>query len=691
MASDRKNLSSIIYKVTLLGASIGALAGLIEAAGLRLTDIPIIFLKPHVTSSFWFAAPLLAALAFGLLGLLAGLLAALTRSRFLGMLLIATLAGLGGAYLGLVIRFSQQHSGWFVALHDYLTPGILFAVVFGWTLPALWSTRKPDSPLGGLADVPLRPWGLAVFAAVAFLLLGMEFSGSPKRLSNPPAPDAPTSRAPNIILIVWDTTRADHLSAYGYFRKTTPHLEELAKHGTLFENAISPSPWTLPSMASVFTSLLPHQHGAGSDLPLGNGPRTLAEILQARGYETAGFNSNSLYGVTAWGLARGFETYVDSTGTFGYNLNASMVGRTIIKPISSRCFDRVRFNQYDAHHLNEQVYRWYGRRSDRPFFLFINYNDAHEPYEVPAPYDHVYGHAPKEAKYLVQTARFDLFSLPPDQREGLIAAYDNCLAYIDSQMEELLRSLSRTPDWSNTYLIVTADHGEGFGEHGTYGHGWDLYREVLHVPLIILGPGVPAGIQIPDLARTRQIFPTVLEMAGERSPILNRTSLRPLWTPGYVAPIPDEPTVSENQEIMPLPAPQGMISLTTREWHLIYQHGYHRSRLYHWPTDPLELTNLADSPEHQAIAQQLLARTFSIVEGSYRPWRDTRYLLALAGPTFSPEVEAKEPPRFDPSAGLPPIGAGAAQSLFRPNPEIPRPNGQSADKELLRSLPYTQP
>ena len=121
------------------------------------------------------------------------------------------------------------------------------------------------------------------------------------------------------------------------------------------------------------------------------------------------------------------------------------------------------------------------------------------------------------------------FYLPAGERDGVIAAYDDCLNYIDSQVGELLRFLERSPDWSNTYVIITADHGEAFGEHDTYTHAWNLYREVVHVPLIIAGPGIPQGVRVRDIARTRQIFSTALEMAGMKSAVLRRNSLMRLW------------------------------------------------------------------------------------------------------------------------------------------------------------------
>ena len=697
MAIDPTTRRTIIGRVGLLGASAGIVLGLLEAGFLRFTDLPL--LMPHVPPSFWFFAPLLTSLAFGLLGLLAGFTATLPKSRFLGMVIIASFAGLTGAYLALALKFSQSGSGWYVALQRFTTPTLLFGVVFAWTLPALWATRKPGSPLGFLADAPQRLWSGAVLGAMATLAVGVAVSHLPDHLTGSTTHAQVRPQSPNIVLIVWDTSRADHFSSYGYFRNTTPNVDQVAKRGVLFENAISASSWTLPSMFSMFTSLLPHQHGAGTDRAIE--PRTLAEILGSGGYETAGFNANPYCGTIASGLGRGFETYIDSTRSMGYSLAATRIGSEFIEPYSEEWFHRSRFNQLTAHQLNEEVYHWFNHHSDRPFFLFLNYNDAHDPYEVPSPYDHLYGHASKHAKHLLLTAKLSHISFSPKEREGVIAAYDNSLNYIDSQAGELLRFLERSPEWPNTYVIITADHGEGFGEHHTYSHGWNLYRELLHVPLLVAGPGIPAGVRVTEIARTRQIFATVLELAGVKQALVRRASLTRLWAPGYVPKNPDEPTLSElvvmwmepwgkgKSDNTPfLSAPHGFISVTTREWQLICQHGPRRNELYHWCTDPLEQQNVADLPENQALVNHLKTTMLSVIERSYRPWRDTDYIEGLRGPDFSPDEEARKSARSVPRTSLLPPGPGALQSLFPPNPETPQPETKKPDEDLLRSLPY---
>jgi arylsulfatase A-like enzyme len=421
----------------------------------------------------------------------------------------------------------------------------------------------------------------------------------------------------------------------------------------------------------------------------------LAEILRSGGYETAGFNANPYCGILASGVGRGFETYIDSTRSLGYSLAATRIGSEFIEPLSEELFHRSRFNQFTAHQLNEEVYRWFEHRSDRPFFLFLNYNDAHDPYEVPSPYDHLYGHASKDAKHLLLTGKLSRVSFSPAEREGVIAAYDDSLNYIDSQTGELLRFLERSADWSNTYVIITSDHGEGFGEHHTYSHGWNLYRELLQVPLIVAGPGIPAGVRVTDSAGTRQIFATVLEWAGVKHAVVRRTSLTRLWTPGYVPSDPGEDTLSELVVMWlepwgagntpSVPAPHGFISMTTREWQLIYRPGHRHNELYHLYTDPMEQQNVADLPENRAVVEHLKASMLSMVGRSYRPWRDTAYLEALSGPDFSPDLEAVKPNPSLPGGPFLPLGAGAVQTLFPQNPEI---HNKNPDEELLQSLPY---
>jgi arylsulfatase A-like enzyme len=687
MAAKVTNRGTIIGTLGLLGAILGIVLGLVEAGCLRLTSFALTFPRPHVPFSFWFLAPLLASVAFGLLGLLAGVVAVLVRRRFPGMAAVAALVGFAGVYFALILRALPSGRAWFVFLREVMSTSLLAALVFGLALAALWVTRTPGSPLGAMDRIPRRGWSVTVLVSMAVLAVSFGLSQlSPSSIDSKVHATA-RSKSPNIVLIISDATRADHLSSYGYYRNTTPNIDGLAKRGVLFENAISSSSWTLPAISSIFTSLLPHQHGAGADFPLGKGPRTMAEILSVIGYETAGFSANPHFGISPWGLGRGFETYTDTTEALGYSFDASRLGHDIIEPLSEEWFHHSRFNEFNAHQLNEQVYHWFAHRSDRPFFLLVHYDDAHDSYEVPSPYDHIYGPVSEDAKRLLPEAKYSRVRLTAGQRESVIAAYDGSLRFIDSQVGELLRFLQQSPEWSNTYIIMTSDHGEAFGEHNAYTHGWDLYREVLHVPLVVVGPGVPAGVRIKDTASTRKIFPTVLQWSGMKQPVLLQRSLSRMWGSHYVPVLPEEPTVSEFLDPGPPTVARGLISVTTREWHFIY-YADHQSRLFHWPSDPLEQHDVAELPDNQAIVVHLEDDLVSIVGRSYRPWRDVRYLEALSNLNLSIDDVAQTSNPLILGRLLLVPAPGAPQALFPPNPESLGAESENSERELLRSLPY---
>src|SRR5271166_5802244 len=197
MTTDHLNRQTIIGRVGLLGASAGVVLGLIEAACLRIPHWPLPLLKPTVPPSFWFFAPLLTSLVFGLLGLLAGFLASLGRSRFHGMVMIGCLVGLAGAYFWLVLRYYPSVRVWLVFLKDIITPSLVFALILGCILALLWATRRPGSPLGALADIPIRLWSLVVLSSIAALTIAMGISHFPDHLLASTAHATGQSQRPN--------------------------------------------------------------------------------------------------------------------------------------------------------------------------------------------------------------------------------------------------------------------------------------------------------------------------------------------------------------------------------------------------------------------------------------------------------------------------------------------------------------
>jgi arylsulfatase A-like enzyme len=279
------------------------------------------------------------------------------------------------------------------------------------------------------------------------------------------------SRGPNILLVTMDTVRADHLSGYGYERDTTPHLDRFASSATRYERAYATAPWTVPTHASFFTGRFPFQHGARSFrppewqpdnvYPLSPDSQTLAEVLSECGYDTAAFVSNDAYLRPGIGLDQGFGTYR---------------------------VDRVR-----APALNRLVRAWLDAPRERPFFLFVNYMDAHRPYNtepapnaLPVPLRDEKGELVLRLKQEVMGGEGPV---PNDLRERVIEQYDTGIAHIDAALGELFEDLERRGLYRDMLIIITSDHGEYFGEHRLVEHSKDVYEPALRIPLLVKRPG----------------------------------------------------------------------------------------------------------------------------------------------------------------------------------------------------------
>ncbi|MCL5671416.1 MAG: sulfatase-like hydrolase/transferase, partial [Acidobacteria bacterium] len=434
-----------------ISALMGLLIGIFEAWMLWTRPRVIPLLEPDVAYVVWFLAPLIDMAFFALAGLALGWPASRTRGK---ELFAAIEAALAVTFVTLMVAWFHIEIGPrpFNFDGDVLLPALIFTPAFLVSLlifAAVWPWLKV---LGERRLAPLmRPlgWGLGAITAVALAGIGVFMLWPP--ISGPAAPPTvpPPRGAPNIVFITLDTVRADHLSAYGYPRPTTPNLDRFARTGVLFENAIAATSWTLASHASMFTGLLPQQHGADFAVPLVSSPWSLAEILRSRGYETAGIVGNTRYLEKGWGIAQGFETYSDGTQWVQDNIAQTFVGNAIVQPFYQTFWHYNWFDRRSAQQVNSSVSNWYHGRPRRPFFLFINYFDAHNPYLTSEPYDHRFGKVPME---VIRRLRF----LPPSppssyhfssQEQGLLAeSYDNCLAYLDDQIGKLLDFLRRTPD-----------------------------------------------------------------------------------------------------------------------------------------------------------------------------------------------------------------------------------------------------
>ncbi|MFQ5490047.1 MAG: sulfatase [Phycisphaerae bacterium] len=280
---------------------------------------------------------------------------------------------------------------------------------------------------------------------------------------------------PNVILIVLDTLRADHLGCYGYDKATSPRIDAFAAESVLYEKALASAPWTVPTHASMFTGKNPFEHGAHTfrvGQPVNNvnslhqRHTTLAETLQAEGFDTAAFVANDAFLGRRWKLDQGF--------------------------------DRYHVERAYAERLNEHIVRWLGDRQGRPFFLFINYIDVHWPLNTsPRPGFKVDASGLQNPEQLLAKIRRAVLpgtgKIPSDLMQQLTELYDLAIANLDEQVGALLDFIEGKGLGGNTLVVITSDHGEYFGEHHLIGHSKDVYQPALSIPLLIRAPGQAGG------------------------------------------------------------------------------------------------------------------------------------------------------------------------------------------------------
>lgn len=446
----------------------------------------------------------------------------------------------------------------------------------------------------------------------------------------------PSAGAPNVVLVVLDTVRADHMSMYGYNRATTPRLSTWADKGVRFNNARATTPYTLGTHASMFTGLPMSQTSARANRALDGRCATLAEALRDRGYDTAGFVGNIFYGSARYGLSRGFNHYHDTPGnsTRAFSVRALLrstrLGDEIVTWLERkwRILRPMQRQRLDASELNAEIFTWLDadRSSHRPKFLFVNYFDAHSPYSLPA-------HAPQP--YSTRSADVIERSIGGDAHVDRISAeslthvrnaYDDGIAWIDANLDALLRGLESRGVLKNSVVIVTADHGEMLGEHDFFGHGQTLHREVVHVPLLILRAGqhkLPEGVVIDAPVSVRDLPATVADLLGDKvalGPRFPGASLRRHWEPrehgeyvgGAPAPIMSELEHMPWMEREPLrPAAFGPMWLLFDGRHNYIRHAHDtlgtRELLYDLATDPAEELDVARDPAYRSTLERMRA------------------------------------------------------------------------------------
>jgi arylsulfatase A-like enzyme len=303
---------------------------------------------------------------------------------------------------------------------------------------------------------------------------------------------------PNVLLVTMETTRADHLGAYGYSRPTSPSFDRMAARGALFESALTVSPSTNPSLASLMTSLYPHEHGVRSLLrPLDPEARTLAEILRGAGYRTGAIQTHHFM-KSASGIAQGFDSYEDS---FIGERRADEAARLAVRWIEG------------------------ASRGGRPWFLWVHLVDPHWPYDPPAQAASLFG--PPDPRTLdlyrdLSQGRVSMGSvifrngMSPDLVQSFVNLYDGEIRFMDDALGAIVDAVDDTEAEERTIIAVTSDHGEALGEHDYYfEHGDFGTTPEIHVPLAFVAPGlVPPGVRVPSTVRSIDVAPTILELAG---------------------------------------------------------------------------------------------------------------------------------------------------------------------------------
>lgn len=477
---------------------------------------------------------------------------------------------------------------------------------------ARWTAGKESAMLQASRRLAPLLAGLAVllFAGIEGGKAFAEFQAT-RRL--PPA--APGS--PNVLLIVLDTVRADHMSVYGYVRPTTPNLERIARGGVLFEQAFSTSSWTLPAHASLLTGHEAHEHGAEIMRYDGRFP-TLAEEFQRRGFRTGAFSANEFFFTQYNGFGAGFLRFDDIFGSLADRFARTYYGRVVAEKLAPRLGYKNILGRITAAEVNRQLLAWVDRDPGRPFFAVINYFDAHDPYRPPQPYRSQFSKLPDPGGLLNELASH-MSLKDPSLVQGEMDAYDGGVAYMDDQVGRLLEALAARSLLKNTCIVILSDHGEFFGEHGLYLHRNALYPMSIQVPLIFYWEGhLPAGVRVaePPVSLT-DVAATLMGMIpAARAVNFPGQSLVPLWSGkassgDYAHPLSrvvDARWSDHFSLILRAGKPESTyleLSLVTPQWHYIFSQ-IRGVELYDRGQDPGETRNLAFTPQGKLETRLLL-------------------------------------------------------------------------------------
>lgn len=360
----------------------------------------------------------------------------------------------------------------------------------------------------------LRAWGTpvaGVATAAVLVVLGFVL-GEDSAHANGVSQQADATR-PNVVLIMVDTMRADHLSLYGHDAETSPNLEAFAENAVVFENAFSQASWTRPSVATILSGRYPSSHSTTTKPDaLPDEVETIAEVLHSDGYTTGGIVTN--FNLTPYfNFHQGFETYdflEPERILFADDNAAKLAIYELLRRFAVRLPRTLRPEQFyqDAQVTTDAAIEWLRTtpNENEPYFLFLSYMDPHDPY-FRRPLD---GHA---------VGRSFMGHPDPELADEIRELYDGEIHFWDQNFARLIETLRQRPDWDRTMVVVCSDHGEEFHEHGGWWHGTTLYDEQLHVPLVVRLPNNELGGSREDRwVGLIDIAPTIARLAGSNVP-----------------------------------------------------------------------------------------------------------------------------------------------------------------------------
>jgi arylsulfatase A-like enzyme len=429
-------------------------------------------------------------------------------------------------------------------------------------------------------------------------------------VTSQPAP----RRRPNLLIYLVDTLRADRVHCLGNERATTPNVDALARDGVLFTHASSQAPWTRPSIATLFTGLIPEHHTVTFENGLPRAAATLAERMRAAGFETAAFTANAQVHAAGLDFEQGFDRFVGYQST-------------------------DRFARSDE--VVDDAIPWLDARAGRPFFLYVHTIDPHDPYDPPPAtrglFEREYHGKIDDAHASVgEISR--LLPLDDADHEHLLALYDEEIAFADREFGRLLDHLKQLRLYDDTVILFLSDHGEELLDHGRLGHPRRLWNEVLHVPMVVRlpGPRAPRGLVVDELVRTMDWLPTLAALFDLPAPDpgFEGIDLAPAWSRrdgGELRGLPELDAIAQTEP--------DLESFQHGSFKLILEQASQgdraTARLFDFASDPHELHDLsAERPEAvTSLRRQLAAMKAGFASRGFAP------LGARRVTHFDPEVE----------------------------------------------------